>query len=305
MRAVLIILRRESIVAMPNFLIIGVSKAGTTSLVSYLQQHPQIFMAPQKCCQFFAIEGNIEIKNRYPKKRIIDIKEYKKLFDGVRGELAIGEASNIYLSSEAASKRIKEYIPDAKIIAILRNPADREYSLYMMQVFWGDIPLRDFTQWVKEHKEWLSKVDRADTLFYYYNLKRYYGLFPKNNIKVYFFEDFLNDPFIILKDIFRFLHVDPSLTPDISIKYNVGGTPKRQSLHNLLIKPNLIKSIIKRILPLSEKSRKNLYRKLLHFTTERTTLPPEARRIIIDICREDILKLQEFLGRDLSGWLKC
>ena len=144
---------------MPNFIVIGASKAGTTSLYEYLKQHPQIYMSPMKELRFFAIEGEkvdfcgpwdrIEIE-RYSIKTLED---YKNQFQGVTDEIAIGEASPWYLYSEKAPKSIKSYIPDAKLIAILRDPVDRAYSHFSMHVMNGREPLADFTQALQEEEE--------------------------------------------------------------------------------------------------------------------------------------------------------
>ncbi len=120
----------------PNFLIIGALKAGTTSLFNYLMQHPQIYMSPVKEPKFFALVGEY----LDPKKReilgkcVVDIEEYRALFDNVTTEKAIGEASAIYLSSRRAPGRIQHYILNVKLIAILRDPVERAYSHFLHNV---------------------------------------------------------------------------------------------------------------------------------------------------------------------------
>ena len=119
---------------LPNFLIIGAAKSGTTSLYSYLNQHPQVYFSPFKEPRFFALEGK-EVNYQGPsqvvnQKAINTIDEYEKLFAGVTDEVAIGEASTLYLYSPEAPAKIKQYIPQVKLIAILRNPIDRAYSGY-------------------------------------------------------------------------------------------------------------------------------------------------------------------------------
>ena len=110
---------------MPNFLIVGAQKAGTTSLHYYLKQHPQIYMSLRKEPHFF--EGMHW--DFYRPGRIMlpvtDLADYQALFEGVTDEKAIGEASASYLYSPKAPTLIKRSIPDARLIAILRNPADR------------------------------------------------------------------------------------------------------------------------------------------------------------------------------------
>ncbi|MGL6339568.1 MAG: sulfotransferase family protein, partial [Waterburya sp.] len=121
---------------MPNFLIIGAAKAGTTALHEYLQQHPQIYLTPTKETNFFAFEGEIinfqgtgdEALKDFS---ITDLNTYQAEFEQVTQELAIGEACPSYLYYPQAATRIKQYIPDARLIVILRNPVERAYANFL------------------------------------------------------------------------------------------------------------------------------------------------------------------------------
>ena len=141
---------------MPNFLIIGANKAGTTSIYSYLKQHPQIYMSPVKEPMFFTLEGkNIdrtEVSRQITLKTAVnDIEDYQALFQGVSNEKAIGEASTAYLHCPWCAERIKQYIPDVKLIAILRDPIERAYSNYLMYVRWG-LETLDFPEAVRQEE---------------------------------------------------------------------------------------------------------------------------------------------------------
>ena len=113
--------------ASTNFLIIGAGKSGTTSLYHYLDQHRQIYMSPMKGPRFFAMEGQ-EPALTGPQDDVVNSRtitraeDYVALFRGVTDEKAVGEASDWYLSSVEAPDRIRARIPDAKLIAILRQP---------------------------------------------------------------------------------------------------------------------------------------------------------------------------------------
>ena len=114
---------------MPNFLIIGSQKAGTTALYHYLKQHPQIFLSKIKEPCFFAFEGE-ELDLRSPtgapvymnRTAVTTVESYRRLFDTVTDEKAVGEASPIYIICPKAAKRIYHYIPHVRLIAVLRNP---------------------------------------------------------------------------------------------------------------------------------------------------------------------------------------
>ena len=105
---------------LPNFLIVGAAKSGTTSLFEYLAQHPEVYVAVCKELHYFSDAP-------YPKLANSD-KEYENLFVGIINEKAIGESSVSYLSDTEAPYRINKLLKDVKIIILLRNPVDRAYA---------------------------------------------------------------------------------------------------------------------------------------------------------------------------------
>src|SRR3954452_17434204 len=121
---------------MPNFLIVGAAKSGTTSLYYYLKQHPQVFVSPVKEPKFFAYEGE-KVVYRGPgdaennRRLVNNLADYRALFGGANGAKAIGEASPVYLYSPKACERIRHYLPDAKLFVILRDPAERAYPSFL------------------------------------------------------------------------------------------------------------------------------------------------------------------------------
>ena len=134
--------------AMPNFLIIGAAKSGTTALYHSLKQHPQIYMSPVKEPRFFAFEGETPRfcgpgDDRFVRKFVTNFEDYLRLFEAVTDQIAIGEASTVYLTmSETSSRRIRHHLPHAKLIAVLRHPADRAYSQYQVRFSSGLEKLR-------------------------------------------------------------------------------------------------------------------------------------------------------------------
>jgi hypothetical protein len=294
---------------MPNFLIIGAAKAGTTSLYSYLAQHPQIYMSEQKEPRFFAIEGEQPnyggITQGINRSSISTLEDYQALFAGVGDEVAVGEASTIYLYSEKAAERIKHHIPDAKLIAVLRNPADRAFSSYVHLVRDGFEAL-SFAEGLaaepmRRQENWQPLWFYQHRGFYYEQLKRYFDRFDNQQIKVYLYDDLVASTQTVAQDIYRFLDVDDSFVPDLT-RSNVSGIPKRRWLQNLFMKDNPLKSAIKPLLP--EQMRKRISRDVNRKNTgDKPTFPPEIRHQLIETYREDILKLQDLLDRDLSSWL--
>jgi len=222
---------------MPNFLLMGAAKAGTTALYQYLKQHPQIYMSPVKEPHFFAYEGrkpNTQGPGDTANDSIITLKEYLALFESVRNERAIGEASTMYLYLPQACERIRYYLPDARLIAILRHPAERAYSAFIHLVREGRETLTNFSQALQSEEErirqnWGPLWHLTRCGFYYEQVKRYFDTFPREQIKIYLYDDFKARPTQVVQDIFRFLKVDDSFQPDMSVRVNISGIPKSRS----------------------------------------------------------------------------
>lgn len=296
---------------MPNFLIIGAMKAGTTALYTYLEQHPQVYMSPIKEPNFFAFEGERmsflapQDQEGINRTSVTDIEAYQALFKGVTNEKAIGEASHWYLYSPKAPGRIHHHIPRAKLITVLRDPVERAYSQFLHFVRDGQEPLTDFARALQEEETRIRNNwafgRYASRGFYHAQLKRYFDTFDRSQMKVYLYEDLTTDPVGVLRDIFQFLGVDEAFVPEMSIKPNVSGVPKNRALHALITKPQRIKAFLKPRLPAT----------LLRFASDlrdrnlaKPQLAPEVRRQMIETYREDILQLQELIDRDLSNWLE-
>jgi hypothetical protein len=290
---------------MPNFLIIGAMKSGTTALYYYLEQHPEIYMSPVKEPNFFSSQEQENAADA-----VTNIGTYQHLFRGGSGKKALGEASHSYLYEPRAAAEIKRYVPEAKLIAILRNPIDRAYSHFLHMVRSGTEPLDDFAQALREEEVRIHKErtfqDYIGRGLYYNQLKRYFGTFPQEQVRVYLYEDLSGAPISTVQDAFRFLKVDDSFVPDVSLRRNVSGQPKYKTLDGLLRRQSRIKHAAKIYLP--ARMRWCLSKTFDDLKTRNLAEPPpvqsKVRRHLIGVYREDILKVQELIHRDLSGWLE-
>ncbi len=241
---------------------------------------------------------------------VTHIGTYQHLFRGASGEKAIGEASHSYLYEPGAAAEIRRYIPEARLIAILRNPIERAYSHFLHMVRSGAEPFDDFAQALQAEE---ANIDQERTFqdyigrgLYYDQLKRYFGTFPREQIRVYLYEDLSDAPIATVQDAFRFLGVDDSFVPDVSLRRNVSGHPKYKTLDGLLRRQSRIKHAAKVYLP--ARMRWRLSKAFDELKTRNLVEPPplrsEVRRQLILVFREDILKVQELIHRDLSGWLE-
>lgn len=299
---------------MPNFLVIGAGKAGTTSLDEYLKQHPQIYLSPVKEPNFFALEGEkldfrgIGAETRINSWSVTNIENYRALFKDAKDRKAIGEVSPLYLYSPKAPDRIKHYIPEVKLIAILRNPADRAYSAYLWLFGQEREKIKDFAKALEAEEsriqgnwEWIWHYRNLG--FYYTQLKRYYDRFDREKIKIYLFEDLKNSGKDLIKDIYDFLEVDNIYMPDTSMKYAYSVIPpKNQILQDFLTQKNPLKEFLKTLLPANIRKplSAKVYKKNM---TQPLKISKEMRQQLIEVYREDILKLEELIQRDLSLWL--
>jgi Sulfotransferase family len=291
---------------LPNFLIVGVQKAGTTSIYNYLNEHPQVYMSPIKETNFLEKDWETIAPELCKKQKIRTIEEYSQLFQNVKDEIAIGEASPNYLFHYQTSiNRIQRYVPNAKQIVILRDPAERAYSDYLMHVrdCVGDRSLSDQIKY-SSHKSFILRKG-----FYYEPLQHYINTFGNKKIKVYLYEDLCKDPFEFMKSIYQFIEVNDSFQANISKKAQVAQIPKNKMVNNLLRKQNPIRSsvagIAKYFFP--TEVRQNLRNRLIKLNSQdkkQVPLPAEERQQMVELYREDILKLQDLIQKDLSLWLQ-
>jgi hypothetical protein len=301
----------------PNFIIIGAAKSGTTSLYHYLAQHPQIYMSPRKHTRFFAYEnenpsfrgpGPVEPPMPYA---IADVESYHALFDGASHETALGEASHSYLYQAQAAGRIKKYAPGMKLIAILRDPTERAFSHYRQLIRNGRERITDFTEALEKEEarvrdNWWPDFHYVRIGLYYQQLQRYLELFGHEQIKVYLYEDLCLDPTGMLCDVFRFLDVDDSFIPQANVRYNASGIPKNRSVHAVLQRLRRVEPFAARVfsegqMRLFLRIGSNLHNRNL--SSHR--LSPQLRAKVTEAYfREDILRLQDLIQRDLSTWLR-
>lgn len=301
---------------MPNFFIIGAQKAGTTSLYHYLKQHPQIYMSPVKEPFFFnheIDENGRSIREKWGgpghvrNPKFASIEEYSALFDGVTGEKAFGEASVLYIYAPGTAERIKGYVPEARIVALLRNPADRAYSSFLNAVRGGREPQSEFAQVLREEDDrirdnWHYIFRYRDRGCYYEQLKPYYEVFGRERVGVWLYEDMKDAPVDVVQSVFRFLGVDDRFVPDTSSRHNPATVPKNAAARNVIRFMNTTLPIVRKVIPPASKVRKIVQRRVL--TDDLPKMDPKIRRELLDWYKEDIMKTQKLIGQDLLAWLR-
>ncbi len=294
---------------LPNFLIIGAPKAGTTSLHYLLSQHPQIFMCPVKEAGFFwAYQQDIHLSGpgvaKLHNRLISERDEYEKLFEGAAGHPAIGESSVRYLSAPSAPPTIHRLAPQARLIVSLRQPAERAFSAFTHNLRDGLEPCTSFPEAIAQDRSgardsWLfcRYLDRG---FYYQSLKRYLEYFPRQQIHISLLEDLKSDAPGLMGSLLRFLQVDESFTPDLSHQHNASGIIRNPVLRFLWTRSNQLRASLRPLLP--PRLRHAAFEWVIQ-DLEKVPFPADQRAELTEFYRQDILQLQDLIDRDLSHWL--
>lgn len=297
---------------LPNFLILGAAKSGTSALYTYLKQHPDIFMSELKELRFFSYTGPApaSVPEIYLHLGVTSLEEYQSHFAAVRYEKAIGESSPMYLYTPGTAERIQAVLPEARLIAILRNPVDRAYSAYLHAVREWREPARNFEEALSLEESriaagWGMLWHYKKAGFYSEQLLRYSPIFPPEKIKVVLYDDLVAKPQQLLSELFTFLGVDPTFMPDMTERPNVTGVPRSRLIYHLsrdlFSKDNPIKSLSRLLFP---KSWRNLFTSLVQSKNlKKQSMPPDIQESLTEYFCNEILRLQDLLERDLSCWL--
>lgn len=287
---------------LPNFLVIGAYKSGTTSLHHYLSQHPEVFLPQVKEPNYFAFANTPESSHPAYPASVKTYPEYERLFVGAEGAKAIGEVSPEYMTTSASARIIFDTVPSVRIIAILRNPIERAYSDYLMYRRDGRETEADFSQALNLQDERFENGEPTGyyirTGYYAAQLKAYYTLFSPRQIKIILFEDLITEPLTTLRELFEFLEVNPDFVPDRLEVYNRSGIPGNQGLRALTSRR--VQRFLKPLLP---SSLRPIVRRWVENSLTKPPMSSAARRMLLESYREDIFALQALIGRDLAHWL--
>lgn len=284
----------------PNFIVGGALKAGTTAIYHYLRQHPQVFMAADKELRFFSYDEKDPWCITHPKGfPVKTFDKYLEAFSGAKDEIAIGEASPMYLHSEFAARKIRECLPDAKLIFSLRNPIDSAYSSFQM-----DFRVKRETRSVEDG----LGIDqpRVQRYRYYFHLKKWFDLFPPENIKILVFDDIVEDPASSIPGIYRFLNVDESFVPEEqNVERNRGGMPRNRAAGRFyLVMQEFGKlSAVQRLRGISPESIRKIYKSMRDASLAEA--PPLAKRVRSELAAyyaQDLRHLHRLVDVDISRW---
>lgn len=300
---------------LPNFLIVGAAKSGSTSLYHYLNQHPEVFMPVNKEPNFFVSDYQLQTSPDCPsykldkRRMVFNEKDYFELFKTCRKEhKAIGEATVTYLyKPNDAIPNIKKYLGDPKIIIILRNPSKRAFSHYSYVCELG-LEKESFQDAISN--ESIRLRDNWSSTFAYIDQGRFYGqvkpyLEAFSNVHVIILEEFSKDKQSHLKELYSFLNIEESFKNSFDELHNVSGVPKLKYLHKLLVHENPIKTLIKKIINpfISEDKLRAMARNARTLNQgKKMEISEENEEFLYNVYKDEIFQLEELLKKDLNLW---
>ncbi len=294
----------------PNLFIVGAPKCGTTSMHDYLDQHPEIFMSRNKEPRHFADELEID-----PRRYIGDRSTYLGLFQEGRDARYRGESSPLYLFSQTAAQRIKEFEPDARIIIMLRNPVDMINSLHLERINTGNedlLSLQEALDAEPERREGkrIPPTTRLKNCHVYTEIatfspqvQRFFDQFDRDKVHIIIFDDLKSNVQRVYRETLEFLQVDPNVEVDLGIRNQsrpVTGTDlaikrfftKNRKLKRLLVDP-LPDPVLK------------FYRRLVSKTGKvlrDQQIDPTLRNRLVEQFRPEVDRLSTLIDCDLSHW---
>jgi len=312
---------------LPNFIVVGANKGGTTSIYHYLKQHPEVYLSPVKEPHFFSSDIDVNLfKREFAQNKLQDIEkyvngdmqqefhaafirdetQYRKLFKLVKNEKAIGELSTSYLYSKTAASEIIKLIPKCKIIICLRNPIERAFSHYRMNLWTGNSNEFDFLKALEDDfdhdpKVWGNAHLYTEIGMYYEQVKRYLDLFDKEHVKIIFTEDMKRDAAGVIRELYEFIGVTSDFTPDTSTQYNEVFTPKYKNLTWVLNKSG-IRPLMKKFSPSFIK--KMVVKMFYKGKSDKGEIATAAKAFLVRKLEQDVKQLGLLLNKDLSNWLK-
>jgi hypothetical protein len=296
---------------LPNFLIVGAAKSGTSSLHNYLNQHPQVFMPSYNKEGMKVKEPRFLIKDLVEHRLhngVWTFDEYQLLFNKVTDEKAIGESTVLYLYYfEEAIKNIKYRLDkNTRIIIMLRNPVDRAFSAYN-HVARSVKEQLSFEEALEIEHERLELDPTLTPMVMYKDMGLYCNMVKAyldnfENVHIIMYEDFKNDTAKEVKKTLEFLGLDSKVSLDTGSNHNVGGKRwKTPFFKHFFVKDNLVKKLFRKAFSFSVRKKARIF---LESILKQTSNPinQATRDNLVVFFKEDVSKLEQLLRINLKHW---
>ncbi|RBQ19309.1 sulfotransferase [Spongiactinospora rosea] len=296
---------------LPDFLIAGAPKAGTTALHSALARHPSLHMSAVKEPKYFLTDGPPPSRGgpgdaRTYREHVWRSQDYLALFEGAPPGALTGESTPFYLYDREAQRRIHAAIPHARLIVVLRDPVERAHSNWTHLWSAGLEPLGDVVRACAREPQ---RIAAGWAPFWHYlslgkygeQLRDLYTLFPREQVHVFRYRDLVDTPAATLDRICAFLGVEPGIIAEVP-RENVTAHPEATLSHRLLSGSLRAWSALPG--QLGGRLAESLEGRLQQRARARRPLTWDQRRALIPFFAADIELLQQVTGEDFGDWLR-
>jgi hypothetical protein len=301
--------------SLPDFLVIGAPKAGTTALHLALARHPALYLSPVKEPKFFLTDGPPPARGgpgdaQTYREHVWRRADYEALFDAAPPGARCGESTPFYLYDREAQRRIHALVPGARLIAILRDPVERAHSNWTHLWSAGLEPIDDVVRACQEEER---RIDAGWAAFWHYvrlgrygeQLQHLYTLFPREQVLVFRYRELLEQPVRILDRIFTFLGVEPGVVTEVP-RENVTAHPPHTLRHRILSRTLRAGAAAGTLLPgdLAAGVTTRLERVLQQEGGSRRPLTWRQRQALIPYFESDVRLLEQVTGEAFGDWLE-
>ncbi len=295
----------------PDFFIVGAPKCGTTAMIDYLKQHPEVFVPDRKELDFFG-------RDLVFKGHRLTEEEYLGFFSRATAEKRAGEGSVWYLHSKTAALEIKDFSPNARIIIMLRNPLDMMYSFHSQRLYNGNEDIENFSAALDAEAERRrgSRLPKgASDVFgwcyrevatYTKQVQRYFNAFGKEDVRVIIYDDFAKDAGLAYRETCQFLDIDSDFQPDLRM-INTRKQVRSKALREFLRRPHPASGWLFRAIGLRPDRNggyKGWLRRLNSSDNSLRPMNPVLRKQLQREFAPEVRQLSALLERDLTHWCK-
>lgn len=304
----------------PTFFLVGAPRCGTSSMHAYLREHPDIFMPAEKELQPFGEDLKFRHNASFPRRRYrVSLERFLTYFEGAGAHQIAGDASSYSLVSERAAIEIRDFCPQAKIIAMLRHPVEMMYSWHARLVASGNEDILDFGEALEAEADRAQgrRVPRSASQIHGLEyrkmcsfsdqLSRFFSVFGRDKVHVIIFERFARDPAAVFEDTLGFLGVDASFSPEFRV-VNPYRPARSAGLSRLIARPpGFLSSVAEGLFSRVPKAR-TIARSLVHQVNRpsrpKPQLPDELRTRLCTELEVEIESLRRLLDDPLSEWMQ-
>lgn len=293
----------------PNLFLVGVQRSATTAMWTYLSKHPDVFMAAKEPHYFGSdlaeCDGVVDPGTR------LTLDEYLGRFRRATDERYLGDASVGYIYSRTAASEIREFSPEARIVASFRNPVDMTHSVFNLLSFQGAETTTDFAtavdddrpRWAYTHGGFKWGFTYRRLVAYAEQLERYLDAFGPERVHIVIYEDLADDVERVYRDLLGFLEVDQDFRPELPVVFASRHVRSNLLQRFLWESPEPVRRAVRLVLPNQARRRRLGARMVEHNwrAGPRPEIDPALRRRLEGEFAGEVARFSALVGRDLGA----